>query len=355
MTAQEKTQAGVPASEPTSQQHESDGQSLSQPREPTSQSVNQPASQSSSPPHEQRAATLVQALPYIQKFAGKTMVIKCGGAVMQDEAMRQSFADDVFLLHSVGIRPVLVHGGGPQITESLDRFGIQTQAIGGHRITDADTLEVVRMVLMGKINKDIVGALNRFGEHAVGLSGEDACLLKVTQRDEQLGFVGDVVGVNTDVLARLTDDGFIPVIASIGVGDDGQAYNINADMVAGELAAALQAEKLILLTDVDGLLTDVGDPQSRIPKATVGELEEFVASGRAQGGMLPKLDAAKIAVEGGTTSAHLINGTQKHALVIEIFTDDGAGTMITAGGKAEGGDAGGGKAEGGVSAGEQAQ
>lgn len=351
MAAQEKIQAGVPASEPTSQQHESDGQSLSQPREP----ISQPVSQSSSPPHEQRAATLVQALPYIQKFAGKTMVIKCGGAVMQDEAMRQSFADDVFLLHSVGIRPVLVHGGGPQITESLDRFGIQTQAIGGHRITDADTLEVVRMVLVGKINKDIVGALNRFGEHAVGLSGEDACLLKVTQRDEQLGFVGDVVGVNTDVLARLTDDGFIPVIASIGVGDDGQAYNINADMVAGELAAALRAEKLILLTDVDGLLTDVSNPQSRIPKATVGELKEFVASGRAQGGMLPKLDAAKIAVEGGTTSAHLINGTQKHALVIEIFTDDGAGTMITAGGKAGGGDAGGGKAEGGVSAGEQAQ
>lgn len=286
----------------------------------------QPPSQS----HEQRAATLVQALPYIQKFAGKTMVIKCGGAVMRDEAMRQSFADDVFLLHSVGIRPVLVHGGGPQITESLDRFGIQTRAIGGHRVTDADTLDVVRMVLVGKINKDIVGALNRFGEHAVGLSGEDACLLKVIQRDEQLGFVGDVVGVNTDVLKRLTDDGFIPVIASIGVGDDGQAYNINADMVAGELAAALRAEKLILLTDVDGLLTDVDNPQSRIPKATVGELEEFAASGRAQGGMLPKLDAAKIAVEGGTVSAHLINGTHRHALVIEIFTDDGAGTMITA-------------------------
>lgn len=331
MAAHKKTQAGVPAS---------------QPQEPVSQSA---SSQPPSPSHEQRAATLVQALPYIQKFAGKTMVIKCGGAVMRDEAMRQSFADDVFLLHSVGIRPVLVHGGGPQITESLDRFGIQTRAIGGHRVTDADTLEVVRMVLVGKINKEIVSALNRFGEHAVGLSGEDACLLKVVQRDEQLGFVGDVVGVNTDVLARLTDDGFIPVIASVGVGDDGQAYNINADMVAGELAAALDAEKLILLTDVDGLLADVGDPQSRIPKATVGELEEFIASGRAQDGMLPKLDAAKIAVEGGTVSAHLINGTQKHALVIEIFTDDGAGTMITADGKAGGGVSG-----GEVSAGDQA-
>ena len=331
MAAHKKTQAGVPASQP----QETAGQSAS--------------SQPPSPPHEQRAATLVQALPYIQKFAGKTMVIKCGGAVMRDEAMRQSFADDVFLLHSVGIRPVLVHGGGPQITESLDRFGIPTHAIGGHRITDADTLEVVRMVLVGKINKDIVGALNRFGEHAVGLSGEDACLLKVVQRDEQLGFVGDVVSVNTDVLARLTSDGFIPVIASIGVGDDRQAYNINADMVAGELAAALDAEKLILLTDVDGLLADMSNPQSRIPKATVGELEEFIASGRAQGGMLPKLDAAKIAVEGGTVSAHLINGTQKHALVIEIFTDDGAGTMITADGKAGGGVSG-----GEVSAGDQA-
>ena len=300
-----------------------------------------------SPPsqlHEQRAATLVQALPYIQKFAGKTMIIKCGGAIMVDEAMRQSFADDVFLLHSVGIRPVLVHGGGPQITESLNRFGIQTQAIDGHRITDAATLEVVRMVLVGKINKDIVSALNRFGEHAVGLSGEDACLLKVTQRDEKLGFVGDVVGVNTDVLARLTDEGFIPVIASIGTDDNGQAHNINADLVAGELAAALQAEKLILLTDVDGLLTDVDNPQSRIPKITADDLEEFIESGKAQGGMLPKLDAAKIAVEGGTVSAHLINGTQKHALVIEIFTDDGAGTMITKGnmgsGNIEGGNIG---------------
>ena len=328
MVAQETTRSGVSAGQP----------------------VSQPPAQS----HEQRAATLVQALPYIQKFAGKTMVIKCGGAVMRDEAMRQSFADDVFLLHSVGIRPVLVHGGGPQITESLDRFGIQTRAISGHRVTDADTLDVVRMVLVGKINKDIVGSLNRFGEHAVGLSGEDACLLKVIQRDEQLGFVGDVVGVNTDVLKRLTDDGFIPVIASIGVGDDGQAYNINADMVAGELAAALRAEKLILLTDVDGLLSDVDNPQSRIPKATVGDLEEFVASGRAQGGMLPKLDAAKIAVEGGTVSAHLINGTQKHALVIEIFTDDGAGTMITADGNARGGDAAGSNPAGGVVASDQA-
>ena len=308
----------------------------------TTQSQHSPPSQL----HEQRAATLVQALPYIQKFAGKTMIIKCGGAIMVDEAMRQSFADDVFLLHSVGIRPVLVHGGGPQITESLNRFGIQTQAIDGHRITDAATLEVVRMVLVGKINKDIVSALNRFGEHAVGLSGEDACLLKVTQRDEKLGFVGDVVGVNTDVLARLTDEGFIPVIASIGTDDNGQAHNINADLVAGELAAALQAEKLILLTDVDGLLTDVDNPQSRIPKITADELEEFIESGKAQGGMLPKLDAAKIAVEGGTVSAHLINGTQKHALVIEIFTDDGAGTMITKGnmgsGNTEGGNTEGG-------------
>ena len=318
MTAHEKTQAGVPASP----QHEP----ISQP------ATNQPASQS----HEQRAATLVQALPYIQKFAGKTMVIKCGGSIMRDEAMRQSFADDVFLLHSVGIRPVLVHGGGPQITESLDRLGIPTRAIGGHRITDADTLEVVRMVLVGKINKDIVGALNRFGKHAVGLSGEDACLLKVVQRDEKLGFVGDVVSVNTDILTHLTYEGFIPVIASIGADHNGQAHNINADMVAGELAAALRAEKLILLTDVDGLLRDVDDPHSRIPKATVGELEEFIASSQAQDGMLPKLDAAKIAVEGGTASAHLVNGTQKHALVIEIFTDDGAGTMIAADGKAEG-------------------
>jgi len=275
-----------------------------------------------------RVDTLIQALPYIQRFAGTTMVIKFGGNAMSDESLTGNFARDVVLLHSVGIHPIVVHGGGPQIRQHLSRLKMETAFVDGHRVTDAPTLEVVRMVLVGKVNREIVGAINAHGEFAIGLSGEDAGLLKVVPRHPALGFVGDVSRVNSQVLRKLISEGFIPVIASIGVDAAGQAYNINADLVAGAIAGALSAEKLIMLTDVDGLLAEVSDPTSRIAKVSVAELEDFVASGRASEGMLPKLEACMIAAEGGAVSAHLINGTQPHALLVEIFTDAGAGTMI---------------------------
>ena len=276
------------------------------------------------------ADTLIQALPYIQRFAGQVMVIKFGGNVMGDAELTQSFARDVVLLRSVGICPLVVHGGGPQIKQHLDRLGIPTEFVDGHRVTDEATLEVVRMVLVGQVNREIVAAMNLFGEYAVGMSGEDARLLTARQRDPALGFVGDVSGVNTKVLQQLLADGIIPVIASIGTDDAGQAYNINADLVAGAVAAALAAEKLIVLTDVDGLLADVADPTSRIPEVSPDELQAMVGSGQVSAGMLPKLEACMLATQGGVASAHLINGTQPHALLVEIFTDEGAGTMITA-------------------------
>ena len=276
------------------------------------------------------ADTLIQALPYIQRFAGQVMVIKFGGNVMGDAELTQSFARDVVLLRSVGICPLVVHGGGPQIKQHLDRLGIPTEFVDGHRVTDEATLEVVRMVLVGQVNREIVAAMNLFGEYAVGMSGEDARLLTARQRDPALGFVGDVSGVNTKVLQQLLADGIIPVIASIGTDDASQAYNINADLVAGAVAAALAAEKLIVLTDVDGLLADVGDPASRIPEVSSAELGDMVASGQVSAGMLPKLEACMLATQGGVASAHLINGTQPHALLVEIFTDEGAGTMIAA-------------------------
>lgn len=278
-----------------------------------------------------RADILIQALPYIQRFAGKTMVIKFGGNAMADESLTGNFARDVVLLHSVGIRPIVVHGGGPQIKQHLSRLEIETAFVDGHRVTDAQTLEVVRMVLVGKVNREIVGAINHHGEFAVGMSGEDAGLLKVVPRNPALGFVGDVSRVNTQVLLKLMSEGFIPVIASIGVDESGQAYNINADLVAGAIAGALSAEKLIMLTDVDGLLAEVSDPASRIARVSTAELGDFIGSGRASAGMLPKLEACMIATADGAVSAHLINGTQPHALLVEIFTDEGAGTMIESG------------------------
>ena len=286
------------------------------------------ASSSNSP--NPTADTLIQALPYIQRFAGQVMVIKFGGNVMGDAELTQSFARDVVLLRSVGICPLVVHGGGPQIKQHLDRLGIPTEFVDGHRVTDEATLEVVRMVLVGQVNREIVAAMNLFGEYAVGMSGEDARLLTARQRDPALGFVGDVSGVNTKVLQQLLADGIIPVIASIGADDSGQAYNINADLVAGAVAAAMAAEKLIVLTDVDGLLADVADPASRIPEVSPAELQAMVGSGQVSAGMLPKLEACVLATQGGVASAHLINGTQPHALLVEIFTDEGAGTMIAA-------------------------
>jgi acetylglutamate kinase len=276
-----------------------------------------------------RAQLLLEALPYIQRFRQKVVVVKFGGNAMVDAALADSFAADIVLLHAVGIRPVVVHGGGPQIGELLGRLGIESQFKDGLRVTDADTLDVARMVLVGKVNRDLVGAINTHGPLAVGLSGEDGGLITSVARDPELGFVGDVESVNPAILHRLLAEDLIPVVSTIGGSAEGQAYNINADTVAGALAASLRAEKVIYLTDVPGLLADVERPDSLIASATVGELRRMIADDELTGGMIPKIEAAVSAVEQGVPAAHLVDGRVEHAVLLELFSDEGVGTMIT--------------------------
>jgi acetylglutamate kinase len=276
-----------------------------------------------------RAELLLEALPYIQRFRQKVVVVKFGGNAMVDPALAGSFAADIVLLHAVGIQPVVVHGGGPQIGELLGRPGIESQFRDGLRVTDADTLDVARMVLVGKVNRDLVGAINTHGPLAVGLSGEDAGLITSVARDPALGYVGDVESVNPAILHRLLAEDLIPVVSTIGGSAEGQAYNINADTVAGALAAALRAEKVIYLTDVPGLLEDVERPDTLISRATVGELRRKIADGQLTGGMIPKIDAAISAVEHGVPAAHLLDGRLEHVVLLELFSDEGVGTMIT--------------------------
>ncbi len=276
-----------------------------------------------------RAQVLLEALPYIQRFRASVIVVKYGGNAMVDPALAASFADDMVLLRAVGLRPVVVHGGGPQIGELLGRLGIESQFKDGLRVTDADTLDVARMVLVGKVNRDIVGSINTHGPLAVGLSGEDGGLITSVARNPDLGFVGDVESVNPAILHRLLAEDLIPVVSTIGGSADGQAYNINADTVAGALAVALEAEKVIYLTDVPGLLADVDDPTSLISQATATELRAKVSAGELAGGMIPKIDAAVSAVERGVPSAHLVDGRVEHVVLLELFSDEGVGTMIT--------------------------
>ena len=276
-----------------------------------------------------RAEHLLEALPYIQRFRHKVVVVKYGGNAMVDPALAASFADDMVLLRAVGIRPVVVHGGGPQIGDLLARLGIESKFRDGLRVTDADTLDVARMVLVGKVNRDIVGAVNTHGPIAVGLSGEDAGLITSVARNPDLGYVGDVESVNPTILHRLLAEDLIPVVSTIGGSAEGQAYNINADTVAGAVAAALDAEKVIYLTDVAGLLADVEDPGSLISQATVAELRDLLRAGTLAGGMIPKIDAAVSAVEQGVPSAHLVDGRVEHVVLLELFSDEGVGTMIT--------------------------
>ena len=278
---------------------------------------------------EQRSTVLLEALPYIQRFRGSIVVVKYGGNAMVDPDLAASFADDMVLLRAVGLRPVVVHGGGPQIGELLARLGIESEFKDGLRVTDADTLDVARMVLVGKVNRDIVGAINTHGPLAVGLSGEDAGLITSVARHPDLGFVGDVESVNPSILHRLLAEELIPVVSTIGGSAEGQAYNINADTVAGALAVALEAEKVIYLTDVPGLLADVDDPDSLVRTATAGELRAKVSAGELTGGMIPKIEAAITAVERGVPSAHLLDGRIEHVVLLELFSDAGVGTMIT--------------------------
>ena len=272
--------------------------------------------------------TLLEALPYIREFHGRTVVIKYGGAAMLDEELREAFAADVVLLKYVGLNPVIVHGGGPEITRYMERLGLEVRFHEGLRVSDAETVEVAKMVLVGKLNAEIVQRLNRAGQAAVGLAGEDGTLFEVkpVANADKVGFVGSIDRVDVDVLNHIAAD-YIPVIASSASDRSGQSYNVNADEAAGKVAAALGAYKAIFLTDVEGWLADPADEDSLISRATVVEVEELLPG--IDGGMRPKLAACVEAIRGGAQSAHIIDGRKPHSLLLELFTDAGIGTMVT--------------------------
>ena len=281
----------------------------------------------------QRAEILIEALPYIRAFQGKTLVIKYGGAAMEQADLKEQFAKDVLLLRLVGIRPVIVHGGGPQIGALMKRLGKEPRFVGGMRVTDEETVQIVEMVLVGKINKEIVGLINLHGGRAVGLSGKDASLLRARKRLHRLpdgtaadiGLVGEVEAVNPEPIRLLEESGFIPVIAPVGVGEAGETYNINADLVAGDVAAALFAEKLIHLTDVTGINGEDGRLVSTLTKR---DAERLIKAGVIDGGMLPKVESSLRALTGGAQKAHIIDGRVPHAILLEVLTKEGIGTEI---------------------------
>ena len=288
--------------------------------------------------HIQQAHTLVEALPYIQRFVNKTVVVKYGGHAMTDDALRHSFARDMVLLKYVGVHPVIVHGGGPQISATMDRLGIKAQFVAGLRVTDEATMEVVEMVLVGKLNKEIVATINLHGGQAVGLSGKDANLITATKKRlsrattpggpaelVDIGLVGDVKAINTGIIQVLESNGFIPVIAPTGVGEQGESYNINADTVAGDIATALQAEKLLFLTDVEGILDR---DKKLLPTLNAEAIHALQRDGVIDGGMLPKVEACLDALEHGVAKTHIIDGRVPHAVLLELFTDRGIGTEI---------------------------
>ena len=276
------------------------------------------------------ARVLVEALPYIRQFAGKSIVVKLGGAAI-DRKSDLALAQDVLLLRSVGVRCVLVHGGGPQVDTMLRRVGKEPEFRDGLRVTDAETLEIVRMVLVGKINRDLVATINsQAGEEpvAVGVSGEDAGLLTVTPADSALGFVGNVTGVRAELVHRLLDDGLTPVVSTVGANMDGHPYNVNADEAARAIAVAMRAEKIVYLTAAPGLLEDVADENSLVERLTSSELRKRIGSGSVSKGMIPKLKACADAVDQGVGFAHIIDGRVHHSLLIELLTDHGVGTMV---------------------------
>ena len=286
------------------------------------------------------AQVLTEALPYIQKFHGHTVVIKYGGNAMIDEQLKNNFARDVVLMKLVGINPIIVHGGGPQIGDLLNKLGIESKFVSGMRITDADTMDVVQMVLGGLVNKEIVSLINTHGGRAVGITGKDGGLLKArklsaqtvdedTEESVDIGQVGEITEVNVDVLKTLTESQFIPIIAPIGVGEDGESYNINADIVAGKVAEAMSASKLVLLTNTPGILDAEQKTLSGLSKTDV---ESLISNGIINEGMLPKVDCALSAVSSGVSSVQIIDGRVPHALLLEIFTDSGVGTQILADG-----------------------
>jgi acetylglutamate kinase len=278
-----------------------------------------------------RAEILLQALPYIKDWAGKTVVVKYGGAAMTNENVRQAVAQDIVLMSTVGIRTVLVHGGGPEIDAMLRRVGKESHFVKGLRYTDEETMEIVRMVLSGKVNKDIVALIDREGGRALGLSGVDGAMIKAKRYSkEDLGFVGEIVAVDPSPLLAGLAAGFVPVVSTVGVGikDDDNYYNINADTAAAEIAVALKAEKLMLLTDVPGILRDLSDISTLIDELPRSEIPGLIRDGVVAKGMIPKVECCSRAVEGGVSTAHIIDGRAPHSLILELFTDSGAGTMI---------------------------
>ncbi len=278
-----------------------------------------------------RVRVLSEALPYIQQFAGRTVVVKYGGAAMKDNALKDKVIRDIVFLSSVGVRPVVVHGGGPEINSWLDKLGIEPQFKDGLRVTDAATMDVVEMVLVGRVNKELVSLINCAGTLAVGLCGKDGNLIKARHMGKEgIGFVGEVSSIDAKLVESLVNSGYVPVISSVAADETGQAHNINADTVAGEIAAALGAEKLILLTDTPGILQDYEDPSTLLTKLDIQQARELIGKGTVAGGMIPKVNCCVRSLAQGVRAAHIIDGRIPHALLLEIFTDDGIGSMIVA-------------------------
>ncbi len=286
-----------------------------------------------------KAEVLIETLPYIQKFAGKTIVIKYGGNAMVSEDLKNSVIQDIILMQCLGMRPVVVHGGGPEITAMLKQVGKETAFVSGLRVTDEETMTIAEMVLVGKLNSEIVRLFNQNGAKAVGLSGKDGSLIQARKHLAEvhedgkkskvdIGFVGDVAAIQTELVAHLLDKGYIPVIAPVGEGEDYASYNINADYVAGEIAGALKAEKLLLLTDVEGIYQDYQDKDSFISTLTVSAAKQMIASGDIAGGMIPKVESCLRALSGGAKKTHIIDGRQLHSLLLEVFTTQGIGTEV---------------------------
>lgn len=276
-----------------------------------------------------RVQVLSEALPYIQQFTGRTIVVKYGGAAMKDSNLKDKVIRDIVFLSCVGLRPIVVHGGGPEINSWLDKLGIEPQFKNGLRVTDAPTMDVVEMVLVGRVNKEIVALINQAGGSAVGLCGIDGNLITARpQGEEGIGFVGEVSGVDIKILETLVNNGYIPVVSSVAADESGQSYNINADTVAGEIAAAIGAEKLILLTDTRGILKDYKDPSTLIPRVDIQEARELITTGIVTGGMIPKVNCCVRSLAQGVRAAHIVDGRIAHALLLEIFTDIGIGTML---------------------------
>ncbi|AFZ02472.1 acetylglutamate kinase [Calothrix sp. PCC 6303] len=276
-----------------------------------------------------RVQVLSEALPYIQQFAGRTVVVKYGGAAMKDSKLKNQVIRDIVFLSCVGLRPIVVHGGGPEINSWLNKLGIEAQFKNGLRVTDAATMDVVEMVLVGRVNKEIVALIHQAGGKAVGLCGKDGNLITARpQGQEGIGFVGDVSNVDVSILNTLAESGYIPVVSSVAADETGQAYNINADTIAGEIAAALGAEKLILLTDTRGILKDYTDSSTLVPKVDIQEARDLIATGVVGGGMIPKVNCCVRSLAQGVKATHIIDGRIPHALLLEIFTDVGIGTML---------------------------